>query len=438
MTKISVRSPLARADQPISKLDAFYHAAIANQLAVAVWRQPATADQGRTATHAIVDLSGQPQPAPINFQDDTPTFVFSPFVKEQNSATLRLQADLHLDPTGLHRNQTTGGTRKSENYQRFQWTYQKLLTGELPVRPSWYKLPFAIHRNAIATQAEFCALVESAIDFIQATQIRKVVVSRMTETPLPTQFDPVLTFEQLCNRYPHAFVSLVSIPDVGTWIGASPELLLALNQEELSTMALAGTQARPANHLLPAVRWGHKEIEEQALVSDYIREFFQKAGIADLQENGPETIAAGNILHLRTTFRVKRPSAALLTLANQVLYQLHPTSAVCGMPKDKALSFILAHENYDRSFYSGFLGPVHIDGQSSLYVNLRCMQLQKQTANLYVGAGITAESEPTAEWRETVLKSETLLNVLGTAPASAPQSPLAPPVATSRMPALER
>ncbi len=413
MTEFFVRPQFSQTNQSISKVEALYYAAIANALPVAIWRQPAIVDQGRAAPQAIVDLSGQPQPAPIDFHDTTPMFVFSPFVKEHNSATLRLQADLHLSPHGLQVNPAANANaRKVEQYRRFAWTYESLLKGELPVRPGWYTLPVDMQRNALATEAEFCALVESAIDFIRAIQIRKVVVSRMTETMLPVNFDPISTFEELCNRYPHAFVSLVAIPNVGTWMGASPELLLALDQESLRTMALAGTQARPAHLPLHQVQWGHKEIEEQALVSDYIREFFKKAGIDDLQETGPETTAAGNIVHLRTTFQVKRPSDALLTLANQVLYQLHPTSAVCGMPKDKALSFILAHENYDRSFYSGFLGPVHIDGHSSLYVNLRCMQLQEQKANLYVGAGITAESVPAAEWRETILKSETLLNVL--------------------------
>ena len=86
-------------------------------------------------------------------------------------------------------------------------------------------------------------------------------------------------------------------------------------------------------------------------------------------------MAAGNVVHLQSDFRVELPRPERMTLANRVLHELHPTSAVCGMPKDKALAFILRHEGYDRSFYSGFLGPVHIDGQSHLYVNLRCMQL---------------------------------------------------------------
>jgi isochorismate synthase len=82
------------------------------------------------------------------------------------------------------------------------------------------------------------------------------------------------------------------------------------------------------------------------------------------------------------------------------------------MPKDKALAFILQQEGYDRSFYSGYLGPVHIDGQSHLYVNLRCMQLGSDRAYLYVGGGVTADSCPDAEWRETELKAGTLLSVL--------------------------
>jgi isochorismate synthase len=118
------------------------------------------------------------------------------------------------------------------------------------------------------------------------------------------------------------------------------------------------------------------------------------------------------VVHLRTDFRVELPRNDLMALANRVLHELHPTSAVCGMPKDKALAFILQHEGYDRSFYSGYLGPVHIDGQSQFYVNLRCMQLGQDAAYLYVGGGVTADSSPDAEWRETELKAGTLLAVL--------------------------
>jgi isochorismate synthase len=199
---------------------------------------------------------------------------------------------------------------------------------------------------------------------------------------------------------------------VGTWLGASPELLLSLSDYTLSTVALAGTQGYSAGLPLSAVRWGAKEMEEQALVSDYIRQFFHQLGLPQFIEDGPRTVSAGNVAHLQTRFEIKLAPVQLLHLANQILNELHPTSAVCGMPKQEALSFILKNEKYHRAFYSGFLGPIHMQQQSELFVNLRCMQLKRDRAVLYVGAGITQDSTPELEWEETVLKSNTLLAIL--------------------------
>ena len=169
---------------------------------------------------------------------------------------------------------------------------------------------------------------------------------------------------------------------------------------------------RQSDRPLATVAWGHKEQVEQEMVSAYIRTFFQQAGVARVEEVGPQTVAAGNVVHLQTLFRVDACGDERFVLANRVLQELHPTSAVCGMPKQKALAFILANEGYERSFYSGFLGPVHIAGESHLYVNLRCMRLAADRATLFVGAGITADSDPAAEWRETELKADTMLAVL--------------------------
>jgi isochorismate synthase len=107
----------------------------------------------------------------------------------------------------------------------------------------------------------------------------------------------------------------------------------------------------------------------------------------------------------------------LKDFASRFLYLLHPTPAVCGLPKNEALSFILEHEIHNREFYSGFLGPVNMTSgrgrnSSSLYVNLRCMKLRENTAILYAGCGITVESEPEKEWQETELKANTLLSVI--------------------------
>ena len=82
------------------------------------------------------------------------------------------------------------------------------------------------------------------------------------------------------------------------------------------------------------------------------------------------------------------------------------------MPLEPALKFLKEHEGYDRQYYAGYLGPVNFNNQTNLFVNLRCMQLQDQTAILYAGAGITVDSDPHEEWIETEMKLNTLLKVI--------------------------
>lgn len=385
-----------------------YAAGIASGSAVALWQSP-----GAAHPQAVIDLSATPMLAPVNFLARQPAFVFAPFVSNPAGAALQLQADLWFDGWRLHVQNSNGSHERAERARRFEAALRNAQSADAS---RWWAAD--VIRNHAATEGEFTAIVRDAIDFIRATGIAKVVVSRTASMPLPADFDPLSTFLSLCSRYPHAFVSLVSIPGIGTWLGATPEVLLTLDDSGITTMALAGTQRRPVDLPLDAVRWGRKETVEQEMVGAYVRSFFAEAGVADVQECGPQTVAAGSVVHLQTIFRVDLPENERLVLANRVLDELHPTSAVCGMPKHQALEFILAHEGYDRSFYSGFLGPVHIHGQSSLYVNLRCMQLGAEQAHLYVGAGITADSDPAAEWRETALKAETMLAVLG-APQSA-------------------
>ena len=92
---------------------------------------------------------------------------------------------------------------------------------------------------------------------------------------------------------------------------------------------------------------------------------------------------------------------------------LHPTPAVCGSPKNYAKTYILENENYEREFYTGFLGPVNEStNKSRLFVNLRCMKIENDKANLFVGCGITEGSDPLNEWEETSHKSQTMLQVI--------------------------
>jgi isochorismate synthase len=241
---------------------------------------------------------------------------------------------------------------------------------------------------------------------IRKGKFDKVVAARVVKSAKPENFNPALFFKKLCRKYPNAFVSLVYTPQFGLWIGASPEILLQVDGKGFKTYSLAGTQAATGNK---QIVWGEKEKEEQKIVSDYITSSFKNITTDTPLITGPETVAAGNLLHLRTTFVYNTVPHSMWQKA---VHELHPTPAVGGLPKKDAIDFILKHERAQRGYYSGYCGPVNLDRQINLFVNLRCMQVLKNKLAVYAGCGITADSVPADEWNESELKTRTLLGLL--------------------------
>jgi isochorismate synthase len=258
-------------------------------------------------------------------------------------------------------------------------------------------------------------LVRAGVAAIESGVVQKIVSSRAARWSLPAGFDPLAAFHELSRKYPPAFVSLVSVPGTGTWLGATPEVLAEVTADGIfRTMALAGTQPLTPDVTPQNAIWRQKEIEEQALVARYVVSCFKQLRLREYQETGPRTAVAGELLHLRTDFEVNLNQVPFPNLGTDMLRLLHPTSAVGGMPKAEALAFLQEHEGYDRAYYSGFLGPVNVEapGVAQLFVNLRCLQLRPTEAILYAGTGLTAGSEPAKEWRETELKLQTVATVL--------------------------
>lgn len=249
------------------------------------------------------------------------------------------------------------------------------------------------------------ALVKKALQEIKAGRLQKVVLSRDVAARVSTT--PTTIFKQLLERYPTAFCYLFFHPNAGLWCGASPETLVRIKARQLHTMALAATL--PATgQTLP--QWDCKEWDEHMITVTYIRERLTPV-LETLHIEEAQSVRAGNLWHLRSAISgTLRPE----TRVKEIITTLHPTSAVCGTPSQAAKAFIQQHENYQRTFYTGFLGTLNVTGDRkvSLFVNLRCMQLHGDTASLFVGGGITASSDPEKEWNETQDKSKTLLSVL--------------------------
>ena len=253
-------------------------------------------------------------------------------------------------------------------------------------------------------------LVEKAIENIQKNQFEKVVVSRKESIQLK-DFDIVETYQKLLQKYPNAFVYVWFHPKVGLWLGATPETLLNISDNSFETMSLAGTQVYKGSE---NVIWKNKEIQEQQLVTAFIKSQLSTI-TSTLKINKTETIKAGNLLHLKTKVSgiLKTQNSKLKTL----IKALHPTPAVCGLPRKITKEFILNNENYKRTYYTGFLGELNVQSSkskaqsSSLFVNLRCMEIENNTAQIYVGGGVTKESNSEKEWKETVAKSKVMKSV---------------------------
>lgn len=217
-------------------------------------------------------------------------------------------------------------------------------------------------------------------------------------------------YQAICRRHPNAFVYLFKSDD-HFWMGASPEPLLRLRNGRISTVSLAGTRPYAERHM-NLNRWTAKEVLEQEYVTRYIHDVLRHFDIRDYRVTSPYVKKAGNLLHLRTdfSFNLDRIGTRIWELVNE----LHPTPAVAGQPKDDAINFIKNLEPHERDYYSGFLGPIGHSENMDLFVNLRCMKIRPGSLSLYVGGGITLESDPADEWDETRLKAESLLKILRT------------------------
>lgn len=259
-----------------------------------------------------------------------------------------------------------------------------------------------------AGEREYCNSVNMLKREISKGTITKGVLSRVYIHELKSVFEPVDFFRNMARLYPAAMAFMIYLPHTGFWMGATPESLLQTSNGELSTMSLAGTK-RPQE--FTGIKWGVKELLEQKIVTDYIKNCLDKY-FDDFTMNGPDTVQAGPVEHLRTTFAVKSNRKHIEHVFDDLLRDLHPTPAVVGMPRSKALELISKTEKHDRAYYSGFSGPVNLNNKTHLFVNLRCMEVLHQHLALYVGAGITSDSVAEAEWDETNLKVKTLLNAL--------------------------
>ena len=276
-----------------------------------------------------------------------------------------------------------------------------------------YQYFISTQTNPTTSKIEFTESVSKGVEKIKAGKLDKVVPSRVKSLQLENNFELVEAYFKAWQLFPNALVSLVSTPQTGTWMGATPEILISvIDRRWFHTVALAGTQAVAPNFPLKEVAWKQKEIEEQAFVSRYIINCLKKIRLREFEERGPRTVRSGDLAHLKSSFAIDMEATNFLHLGTVMLNLLHPTSAVCGMPEESAGVFLANEEKHDRKLFTGYLGPVNIKNDTYLFVNLRCAEIFEKQALIYAGAGVTADSCPEEEWFETELKCLNVAKIL--------------------------
>lgn len=269
--------------------------------------------------------------------------------------------------------------------------------------------PFAPSSSHSRYHLDFCNFYAQ----LQEGTFRKIVLSRCQDVDVAEPESPFLLFQKACERYPRMFISLVSTPQGGTWLTATPEILLenevpfegGLRAASFRTIALAGTMPFAED-----VRWSEKNIREQRYVATYMMETLEQF-TNNISEEGPYTTRAANLAHLRSDFTFTLSDNHHL---GTLLHALHPTPAVCGLPKREAFDFIQRNESSPRRYYSGFQGPLTPDGETHLYVSLRCMLINGGHYALYAGGGLLCDSVEESEWQETEAKLSTMHSLLQT------------------------
>jgi len=274
--------------------------------------------------------------------------------------------------------------------------------------------PQACRRSEPAPGA-YAAAVSKALEWIGRGEFDKIVLARGIELERETPWEPLVALDRLRNRFGGCFSFSFGGGGGRSFIGATPERLLRVRDGRLLTEAIAGSALRGANpaedarHARDLLASG-KDLREHAYVRDSILRRLKRAGVEGRAEALPRILPLANVQHLLTAVEgeLGPDGAHLLDLAAE----LHPTPAVGGTPREKALPRIAELESIERGLYAGLVGWFNHLNEGEMIVGIRSALIQGCRARLYAGAGIVSDSDPQKELRETEIKLRGLLDVL--------------------------
>lgn len=273
-----------------------------------------------------------------------------------------------------------------------------------------------IRRSAIPARTEFMQMVAQAVAATTSARLDKVVLSRLMEIVTEKPVDIATLMGQLIVQNPDSYHFHVALPQGGSLLGASPELLMRMLDRCFYTHPLAGSARREKDSerdraVGEQLMNSPKDRYEHQLVIDAVRECLRSHSSRLAIPAVPELLTTGALWHLGTVVEGEICGEAENVLSLACL--LHPTPALSGFPHASAMELIAELEPFDRGLFGGIVGWCDADGNGEWVVTIRCARVAGERVSLFAGAGIVPDSTPESEWRETDTKLDTMLHAFG-------------------------
>src|SRR6266705_4356438 len=283
----------------------------------------------------------------------------------------------------------------------------------LPEEPAPIDDPAALQIVSNRTRAEFEGLVCRAIEYIQAGDIFQVVVSQRLSRHVNAA--PFTVYRALRAINPSQYMFFLDLQDFHI-IGASPELLVRVEDGEVTIHPIAGTRRRGTDpqsdqQLADELKNDPKECAEHVM-------------LVDLGRNDVGRVSIPGSVQVSQFMEIERYSHVMHLVSN-VTGQLRPdltpydalragfpAGTVSGAPKIRAMEIICELEGEQRGIYAGAVGYFSHSGNLDTAITLRTMVIQNGHAYIQAGGGIVADSNPSEEYQESLNKAKALLRAL--------------------------
>ncbi|HWC29105.1 MAG TPA: isochorismate synthase [Dehalococcoidia bacterium] len=253
--------------------------------------------------------------------------------------------------------------------------------------------------------------VTALVERISAGDAEKVVLARRVQVESDGPFNPRAALSRLRERYRECTVFALRSGEDACFLGATPEMLVALSGRHVRADCLAGSAARGASDaedaaIGKALLADDKERREHAIVARSLREALAPLCADVRSPHGPDLRRFANVQHLHTPIEATTDGPRHVL---ELVQRLHPSAATAGLPREASLGLVRDHEPFSRGWYAGPIGWIDAEGGGEFAVALRSALLRDDVASLYAGCGIVPGSDPDREYAESRLKLNAML-----------------------------